>query len=104
MNPIEKAVILGLGALALWAISRGARSAPTYTGAPLLRDLGWNYPPVYPDSTGSGAVMPSALWPDWTASAGGYTGGGPLEPAPPGMQWTQSWGGDWVLLPIGAMT
>lgn len=96
-------LLLAFGALALWAISRGARSAPTYTGAPILRDLGWSYPPVYPDSTGSGAMSPTALWPPYTASAGGgYTGSGPDSPAPPGMQWSQSWGGDWVLIPIGA--
>lgn len=60
---------LGIGAFGLWLMLRAnEKSPPTYTGAPLVRDLGWSYPPVYPDVTGSGAMSPTGTEPTiWSA-------------------------------------
>jgi hypothetical protein len=72
---------LALGAFALWIIAQGSRSSPTYTGAPMLRDIGWNYPPVYPNVTGSGAVDPLATWPGWIGTPP-YAGWPGQQPGP----------------------
>jgi len=60
------AAVVGLG---IWLTLRNANaSGPTYTGAPVLYDLGYSSPGIYPDVTGSGAVDPIGTWPGWATA------------------------------------
>ena len=63
MTNRQSLLALGAVAFALWLATRDVRTA--YAGIDIMPDAGGNFPPIYPDVTGSGAVDSIATWPGW---------------------------------------
>jgi hypothetical protein len=59
-------IAFGLLAFALWIATRELQ--PQYAGIAIEPDTGGNFPPIYPDVTGSGSVDPIATWPGWVGT------------------------------------